>query len=46
MKKIINLAKQLLFNISIFIIGGLLFLPVMIWIIGATFIDLLTIQKN
>jgi sugar phosphate permease len=46
MNKMLNILEIIMVNILVFIIGCIMFLPVMIWLIGVTFLDVITTNKK
>jgi hypothetical protein len=46
MNRILKILEIIMINILVFIVGCIMFLPVMIWLIGATFLDVITTNKK
>jgi hypothetical protein len=46
MNRILKVLEIIMLNILVFIVGCIMFLPVMIWLIGATFLDVITTNKK
>jgi hypothetical protein len=46
MNRVSKILEMIAINTLVFIVGCIMFIPVMIWLIGATFIDVITTNKK
>jgi len=46
MNRILKILEIIMINILVFIVGCIMFLPVMIWLIGTTFLETINTNKK